>query len=156
LVHGYDDGFSGLFADALVGVRRTGIEVNRIALLEFALVFAVMETQLAIEEIEELEARMHVGFGEHIAGEGNELGEVGVHVAVGDHVAQALKEICGQIDACLGKADPLLAAMNAEEGGGLGLEKVGQVLGKDHGDAGEIAEGGDDAAGFKLGKKAGG
>jgi hypothetical protein len=94
--------------------------------------------------------------GDCVAGDRNELGKVGVHVAVGDHVAEALKEVGGLVDAGLREPDPLLAAMHAEEGGGLGFEEVRQVLGKDHGDAGEVAEGGHHSARFKLGKKAGG
>ena len=37
-----------------------------------------------------------------------------------------------------------------------GLEEPGEVLVEDEGDAGEIAEGGDDAAGFELREEAGG
>jgi uncharacterized protein (TIGR01777 family) len=117
--------------------------------------FAVMKAKLTFEEIEELISRVHVGLGRSLARDGNELGEVGVHVAVGDHVAEALKEISGLVDAGLRHADPLLAAMNAEEGSGLGLEEIGEVFGKDHGDAGQVAQGGHDAASLKLGKKAG-
>ena len=39
---------------------------------------------------------------------------------------------------------------------GLRLKEVGKILGEDHGDARQVAEGGDDAAGFKLGEEAGG
>ncbi len=46
--------------------------------------------------------------------------------------------------------------MDAEEGLGFGLEEVVEVFGEDHGDAGEVAEGGDDAAGLELREEAGG
>ena len=38
----------------------------------------------------------------------------------------------------------------------LGLEEVGEVLGEDHGDAGQVAQRGHDAAGLQLREKAGG
>jgi hypothetical protein len=48
-VHGDDNGFSRLFAEALVGVGRAGIEVNGIADLKSGLLIAVMETELAVK-----------------------------------------------------------------------------------------------------------
>ena len=127
-MHGDDDGFCRLFADALVGVRRACIKVHSIALLQGALMFAVMETQLTIEEIKELVPWMHVGLRDNVTGDWDELGELGVHVTVWNHVAEALEVIGRLVDAGLRQPYTLLAAMNAEDGVGLGLEEVRQVL----------------------------
>ena len=45
--------------------------------------------------------------------------------------------------------------MHAEEGVWFRLEEIGEVATEDHGNAGEVAQGGDDAAGFELGEEAG-
>jgi hypothetical protein len=113
------------------------------------------DLKLAIEHIEKLISRMHVRLGLHLLGEGDKLGEIGVHMAVGHHVSKALEVVGGGGNSGLRQPHALLAAVNPEDGVGLGLEKIGEVLGKDHGDAGEIAQGRDHTAGFQLGKKAG-
>ncbi len=117
---------------------------------------AVANLKVSLKKIEELVAGMDVGANVGAFASGDKFGKVGVELAVGDHVGQALEVVSRVVDAGLGEADALGAAMDAEERVGLGLEEVGEVAAEDHGDAGEVAEGGDDAAGFKLGEKAGG
>ena len=46
--------------------------------------------------------------------------------------------------------------MDAEQGLRLGLEEVAEVLGEDHGDAGQVAQRRHDAAGLELRQEAGG
>ena len=86
----------------------------------------------------------------------DELGEVGIDAAIGDHVAEVFEEVGGLFDAGLRQANAVGLAMNAEEAVRFGLKEVGEVFAEDHGDAGEIAQGGDDAAGLELGEEAGG
>src|SRR5665213_1052448 len=105
---------------------------------------------------EELAAEVLVAACLASRGGGQELGKVGVELAVRDKVAQALKKVAGVFDACLRQTDAVLAAVDAEECLGLGLKKVIEVLREDHGDAGEIAQRGDDTASLQLGEKAGG
>ena len=99
---------------------------------------------------------MLVGFRVSTGLHGQELGEVGVELPVGDEVTEALKEVAGVFDTGLGQAHAVFGAVDAEELLGLRLKEVAEVFREDHGDAGEIAEGRDDAAGLKLGEKAGG
>lgn len=143
-------------AVADVAVRGFGVEVNGVAGFDVVRRLAVAYFERAGEEIEELAAGVLVR-SRHTRGlEGKELGKVGVELAVGHEVAEALEEVGGVVDAGLRKAHSLAAPVDAEERLRLRLEEVAEVLGEDHGDAGEVAQGGDDAARLQLREKAGG
>ena len=116
---------------------------------------AVLDVQVAGEQVEELAANVLVGAGFAVALVGEKLREVGIEQAVGDEVAEALEEIGGVGYAALREANALLAAVDAEERFGFGIEEVAEVFREDHGDAREIAQCGDDSPGLKLRKEAG-
>ena len=108
------------------------------------------------ENVEELGTDVLVRAELAVAFVREELGEVGVELAIGNEVSEAFEVIRGVGHAGLREADAGVAAVDAEEGLGLGLEEVVQVLREDHGDSREVAQGGDNAAGFQLRQKAGG
>ena len=135
---------------------RGGVEVDGVALAEGAAVFAVVEREFAVEDVEEFESGVHVRLGFVGRRDGNELSEVWVHVAIGNHVAEAFKVVGGIVGAGLRETYAFFAPVDAEHGLRLGLEEVREIFGKNHGDAGQIAQGGHDAAGFELRQKTGG
>ena len=153
-MHGDDQRAGGLGPGARVGMGGAGVEVDRVAWTERGLMLAVLECELAVEYIKEFEAGVHVRlrFWTLLR---HKLGEVGVHVPVGNHVAETLEEVGGRLDPGLRQTHAILAPMDTKNRMGLGLEEVGKVLGENHGNAGEVAESWDHAAGFQLGKKAG-
>src|ERR1035437_9950323 len=63
LVHGHDDRRGRLLARALVGARRRGVEVARIARPQRACLVAVVKLQLPLQYIQELEPLVHVRLG---------------------------------------------------------------------------------------------
>ena len=124
LVHGDDENIGGFFSGAHVGVGRAGVEVDRVAGLEGALIVAVAEVELALKHVEEFEAGVHVRARLVILLKRDELGEVGVHVPVGNQVAEALKKVGRLVDAGLRQAHTLLAPVDAEHGLRLTFEKI--------------------------------
>src|SRR5580692_982533 len=61
LMHGDNQRIRRFLSGAHVGVRRAGVEIDRVARLQRALMLAVANVQLAFEHIEEFEAWVHVG-----------------------------------------------------------------------------------------------
>jgi len=116
--------------------------------------FAMMQFEFAIEDVEKLVARMHVR--PRLPGllQGNEFGEVRVHVTVGDHVAEALKKVRRIFDAGLRQTHAILAAMDPEHRLRFCLEEVGQILREHHRDASEIAQSGYYSPRFELRQEA--
>src|SRR5689334_16582722 len=60
LMHGDDQSIGRLFARTYIRVRCTRVEIHGIAGTERAVVLAMMQFKFAVEDIEELIARMHV------------------------------------------------------------------------------------------------
>jgi hypothetical protein len=91
-------------------------------------------------------------------GAGEELGHTGAEAAFGNEDAKALGDVVGW--GCADRdADAVLLALDAEDAlsvGVVGVEEVGEVFAEDERDAGKVAEGRNDATGFKLGEEAGG
>jgi len=156
LLQGYDERGRGGLADTDVAVDSVGVEVDSVAGLDVVRDLAVLDVEVSGEEVEELAAGVLVGAGFAVALVREKFGEVGVEETVGNEVAEGLEEVGGVRHAGLGQAYALLAAMHAEEGVGFGIEEVAEVFGEDHGDACEVAEGGDDASGLELREEAGG
>ena len=156
LLQGDDEGSGGGVAYADVAVDSVGVEVDGVACFDVVGNLSVPDVELTGEQEEELAADVLVGAGFAVALVGEELGEVGVEQAVGDEVTEAL-EVVGRVgDAGLRQTHALLAAMDTEEGLGFGIEEVAEVFREDHGDAGQVAQRGDDAAGLELREEAGG
>jgi len=155
LDEGHDEGGSGLVSDAGVAVDGGGVEVDGVAGAEFVNDFAVLDAEGAAHDVEELVAAVLV---EVIVGEfaGLELGEVGIELALGDEVAEAFEVVARLVDAGLRKAHAIGGAVDAEEGERDGAEKVVEVLAEDHGNAGEVTQGGNDSSGLELREEAGG
>jgi hypothetical protein len=155
LEEGDDEGGGGFVAGTGVAVDGGGVEVDGVAGTELVNGLAVLDGEAAFHDVEELEATVLV---EVVVDElaGLELGEVGVELAIGDEVAEALEVVARIGDAGLREAHTVGGTVDAEEGEGDGAEEVIQILAEDHGDAGEVAQGGNDAAGFELGEEAGG
>ncbi len=165
--HGEDEGGAGGFGDAFVAVRGAGVEVDGVAFFKEVFLAVVGQFEAAGEHVEELGAGVLVGAQGSCAvavggGAGEELGDVGDDALAGGggveagDLAEGLEEVVGVVDAGLGEALAVGGADDAEELRLVRLEEVAHVAGEDHGDAGEVAEGGDDAAGFELGEEAGG
>ena len=109
----------------------------------------------ALEDVDHLDAGVAVRMEAGAVLAGEELGEAGAKAAFGDEDAEALGDVVG-VGRAVGKAEAFAAALDAEDAVSGGLEEPGEVLVEDEGDAGEVAEGGDDAAGFELREEAGG
>jgi hypothetical protein len=155
LEEGDDEGGSGLVSDTGVAVDGGGVEVDRVAGEELVNDFAVLDAEGAAHDVEELVAGVLVVV---VVGKfaGLKLGEVRVELAFGDEVAEAFEVIAGMLDAGLREAHAIGGAVNAKEGERDGAEEVVEVLAEDHGDASEVAQGGDDASGLELREEAGG
>jgi hypothetical protein len=155
LEEGDDEGGGGLVSEAGIAMDGGGVEVDGVAGTEFVDGLAVLDGEAALHDVEELEATVLV---EVVIDElaGLKFGEVGIELAIGDEVAEALEVVAGIFDSRLGEADAVGGAVDAEEGEGNGAEEVVEVLTEDHGDAGEVAEGRNDATGLELGEEAGG
>lgn len=156
LVHGDNEGDGRGIAGAAIGMRSAGVEVGAVAGAHGVNAVTVANLKLTLQEIEEFVARVDVGayFGGLFGGD--EFGVVGIELTVGHHVGQTLEIVGGIVDAGLRQADALAALVDAEERVGFRLEEVGEIAAEDHGDACQVAKGGDDAAGFKLGEETGG
>ena len=129
------------------------IEVHAVARLEGVGVVAVTNLQIALEQVQELITGVNVRAHLCRFSARNKLGKIRVELAIGNHIREALEIVGRVIDAGLGQTDTLRTAMQAEERMRLRLEEVGEIAAKDHGNAREIAQGGDDASGFKLREK---
>ena len=155
-MHRHDDGARRSLPSALIGVRRTRVEVNRVPGFQRADLVAVMNLQFTLQHIEEFGPRVHVRLGLHFLGQGKKLGKVRVHVPIGNHVAQALKIVSRIAYPGLWHSDALRASMYTEQRGGLALKEIRKILGEDHRDAGEIAQRRDHPARLQLRKETGG
>ena len=123
----------------------------------FEEVWLAFATELdgAAEDIDHLDAgvALRVQAGAVLTGE--EFCEAGAEAAFGDEDAEAFGDVV-RVGGAVGEADAIAAALDAEDAVPGGLEEPGEVLVEDEGDAGEVAEGGNDAAGFELRQEAGG
>jgi hypothetical protein len=155
-LHGDDEGGGLGLAGAAVAVGGAGVEVDGVPGFEFVEGVGVANFERAFEQVKEFVAGVDVGADVNALFQRDELGKVGIDAAIGDHVAEVLEEVGGLFDAGLRQANAVGLAMNAEQAVRFGLEEVGEVFAEDHGDAREIAQGGDDAAGLELGEEAGG
>lgn len=156
LMHRNNQGNSGRWSSATVGVGRRGVEVDAVACLQRVGMFPVTNLQIALKKVEELIAGMDVGPHLRPFFHGDELSEVRVELSIGNHVSEALEVISRIIDARLGHANALAAAMDAKKRMWLGFEEVGEITAEGDRDASEIAQGGNDASGFELRQETGG
>src|ERR1017187_9899971 len=136
-------------------MRDAGVEVNRVARLQGGLVFAVMERQFAIQHIEEFISRMHMSLGFGWLRQGYKLRKVGIHVPVWHHVAQAYEEVGRRFHPGLRQTHTLLTTVNAEHSLRLRIEKVREILRKNHRNACQVAQSRHHAARFQLREEAG-
>ena len=71
-------------------------------------------------------------------------------------MAEAFEEVAWVFNAALGQPLPVFGAEHTEELCPLRLEEIAHILGKDNGNARQIAQRGDHASSLQLRKKAGG
>ena len=115
-----------------------------------------LQLKFAIEDIDEFGAFEDLGGEFALVAMGKKLGEAGHDVTVRDERAQAFGDEL-RIELLLaGDGDAVAFGEAAELDLALLPEEAGEIFSEDHGNAGKVADGGDDAAGFKLREEAGG
>lgn len=154
-LHGDDQHLALAIADSLIAVRRRGMEKDRIAPFQIFDLPLMGQTEAAGEHIKELCAGMRVGLGLPALRGLQKLGDIGRNAPVDRYMAEAFKVIPGIFHATLRQLLAFIRTENAKQLGPLRLEEITHVLGKDHGDAGEVPQGRHHAPGLQLRQEAG-